>query len=134
MQIAMLKVSQITIERLRNNELAKELPEFYQLKDLVENNRNHNHDVVFEHSLNTAESMREQIASSPELIQRLLENKVGEHTRKELLMLTTLLHDIGKLTTKKQEGEKVWFPGHDESGARIAGEMLKRTDMSDQER
>lgn len=125
----MLQISEITTDKIKNNELTQELSEFYELKNLVEHNRNHNHDIVFEHSLNTARAMRKQIATAPKTVQSLLNQPVETHTRKELLELTALLHDIGKLTTKKQEGEKISFPGHEVTGAKIILDILERTDL-----
>jgi len=47
----MIKVSAINIKKLKDGEFKKELPEFYELKDVVENNAWHNDDIVFTHAL-----------------------------------------------------------------------------------
>jgi putative nucleotidyltransferase with HDIG domain len=62
------------------------------------------------------------------------DNDVLEHTYKVLdrtntdliLRMSALLHDTGKFYAFKQEGEKISFHGHEISGAKIAGEILKR--------
>jgi hypothetical protein len=47
----MLKISDITIEKIKNDEFIKELPELYELKNVIENNLWHTNDSTFNHTL-----------------------------------------------------------------------------------
>lgn len=66
---------------------------------------------------------------------------VGEHTLKMLELIpagrvlrwTALLHDTGKLSTKRAEDDgREFFPGHAEAGAAAAKDILKRFKMDNE--
>ena len=42
----MLKISDVTIKKIKNNDYIKELPELYELKEVIENNEWHNKERV----------------------------------------------------------------------------------------
>ena len=66
-----MKIADITIEKLRNGELADELPEFYELKDVIENNEWHNNDSVFNHTIVVLEKLEELLKKTNEKSFRL---------------------------------------------------------------
>jgi len=96
MKRKVMDVSEITMKRLRDGKLVKELPELYELKDVIEINTWHDHDPVFNHTLNV---MKNLLALEKKLGAKgnaLLSRRIGFHTRRELLFLAAMLHDIAK--------------------------------------
>lgn len=126
----MLPIAKITLEKIKNNTLTQELPEFYRLKNIVETNGWHNQDITFDHSGRTAKIITELLQTASERVRTYLAERVIQHTKKELLLLTALFHDIGKLDTAERAGDAIHFPGHDAAGARRVTEIFKRTDLA----
>lgn len=71
----MLKISDISIEKLRNNEFQKELPEFYELKGVIENNSWHSNDPVFDHTLAVLKELEKLLKSANDKINSILSEK-----------------------------------------------------------
>lgn len=53
--------------------------------------------------------------------------------KKSLFNLVLILHDIGKVKTRQVVGDKIMFIGHDEEGAKIIKERLKKLRFSNDE-
>jgi len=130
----MLKVSEINIKNLKNNRFEKELPELYQLKNVIENNSWHNHDPVFDHIIATLESLEGLLEKAKNKINLYLDQTVDKHTRKELLFLAALFHDIAKKETIVSEDGLTACLKHEEAGARKVKKILERFDLSDKEK
>ena len=58
----------------------------------------------------------------------------GGHTRAALLKMAALLHDIGKPETRRQEGTRMTFHGHEHAGERITRLVAKHLKLSVKER
>lgn len=58
----------------------------------------------------------------------------GAHTRLSLLKLAALLHDVGKPQTKKKEGDRFTFHGHENVGKGITRLVAKHLRLSVKER
>ncbi len=58
----------------------------------------------------------------------------GGHTRLSLLKLAALLHDVGKPDTKKKEGDRFTFHGHENVGKGITRLVAKHLRLSVKER
>lgn len=56
-----IKISEFTIERIQNREFEKLIPEFYELKEIVENNPWHNNDSVLNHTISLLKELEELI-------------------------------------------------------------------------
>jgi UTP:GlnB (protein PII) uridylyltransferase len=125
----MLSLADFTIENIKTGKLAAQLPEFYALKNIIENNAGHIHDPVFDHCVRTAEKLSEVLLTVPSEVRRQLQEQIGEHTRAELLCLAALLHDIGKVEVPmSSEGA---FIGHEKAGAILVRDsILKKTNLS----
>jgi len=102
-----INVDEISLIGLRNENYAELLPEFYQLKKVVENSPWHVHQTVFDHVVKVYEEM-----------EKLLKKSNLSPERKKLLRIATLLHDIAKPDTliTDQEG-MARCPGHELLGA-----------------
>lgn len=87
-------------------------PRFLKLKDVVENNTHHDHQSVYDHTMlvfNVAkEKLTAEFISNPEAKKRFLdfinERADEKFTRKDCMLLTALLHDIGKAASYKEDG------------------------------
>ena len=87
-------------------------PYFLKLKSVVENNAYHNHETVYDHLLKTMNTAKEEIKgdfiSNPEakkLFGEFIREQVGNIERSNLMILTALLHDIGKMLQVEENGQ-----------------------------
>lgn len=128
----MLKIQDINQNDFISGKLENELPEFYKLKNVIENSRSfHKNDSVFDHSLRVLNCLNELLIDQkyPELDQ-----PVDNYSRKDLLILATLLHDIGKQSTLVYKDGFTSAPGHGEAGVAMLPQILSRFDLSDKEK
>lgn len=109
-------------------------PEFQELKDVVEKTLYHFNERVYDHVLLVLKNLKEILERiNPETAAKLSE-KIGARTRKELLIIATVLHDISKTEciVVKEDGT-TRCSGHEEAGAKKAIEILKRFGLSEAE-
>jgi flagellin-specific chaperone FliS len=131
----MIKVSDITVEKLRNGQLQDLLPEFFELKNCIENNGWHNNDSVFDHTINVLGELKKILETASNKINSYLEQKVDSYLRKDLLFLGSLFHDIAKTDTLVIEENGITrCPQHEEIGSQKVKEILNRFDLSEQEK
>lgn len=124
------------IDKLRSGEFADLIPELYELKEIIENDGcYHNNDSIFNHTLRVLEKLEESLKDVKEKISDYLNQKITNYTRKELLFLATLLHDIGKKETLI-EGKSglTSCPNHAEQSLVKAEEILSRFGLSKKEK
>jgi putative nucleotidyltransferase with HDIG domain len=114
--------------------LAKELPEIYQLKEIIENNDWHNHESVFDHTLTVLRELKKIIKTSSPKIKRELNKRIDNYRRKDLLFLAALFHDIGKRKTLRKINDITWSSGHEREGAKKVKKILDRFDLSEKEK
>ncbi|MDP2670177.1 MAG: HD domain-containing protein [bacterium] len=130
----MIKVSAISIEKLRNGQFQNELPEFFELKSFIENNGWHNNDSVFNHTLAVLAELEKLLSDINDKINSYLNENIDTHTRKELLFLGTLFHDIAKSDVLVKNGDSTSCPKHEEIGSEKVKSILDRFDLSDREK
>ncbi len=97
----------------------------------------YHHLDVWPHSLETVvqlEGIFEQYAGDPEISQYLNEPLAGDRTRRGILKLGALLHDIGKPATRKKEKDRMSFHGHEHVGKSIVHSVAKLLLLSSRER
>jgi putative nucleotidyltransferase with HDIG domain len=97
----------------------------------------YHHLDVWKHSLEVVHQMEEvaaELQSHARLGQYFQEEIGGGHSRLALLKLAALAHDIGKPETRKQEGDRMTFHGHEHAGERITRLMAKHLKVSVKER
>jgi putative nucleotidyltransferase with HDIG domain len=128
-----LNIRDIALERLRNNELQNELPEIYMLKRIIENNSWHNNEPVFDHTINVISELGMIIRNGNNRIKKYLNQTIDENTQGGLLYFGALYHDIGKKNTMVKRPEYTFCVKHEEEGAVIAKQMLKKFFLSDLE-
>jgi len=130
----MLKVSDISIEKLRDNQFQKELPEFFELKNYIENNSWHNNDSVFNHTLTVLEELEKITKNVKNKVNSYLDRKVDNYKRRDLLFLGTLFHDIAKSDSFIKSDNSTSCPKHEELGGKKVKSILDRFDLSDREK
>jgi UTP:GlnB (protein PII) uridylyltransferase len=130
----MIKVSAITTEKLRNKQFLSELPEFFELENFVENNTWHNNDSVFNHTLAVLEELEKLLKNINNKINSYLNQTVDKHTKRELLFLGTLFHDIAKSDVLVKNGDSTSCSKHEEVGSEKVKLILDRFDLSDREK
>ena len=105
MKIAKINISNITSKLLKQNKYLSSFPEYYKLASITENNAWHINQNVFDHVVGVFAGLEEVLKfkdlnnSQVEKIYRYLSTKIGLRTRKEVLIVATLLHDIAKTDT-----------------------------------
>lgn len=129
-----VNISILNKRDIKSGKLAKLIPEFYELKKVVENNPWHNRESVFNHTLSVLEGMEKIIRDSKKEIKQALNEIIDKNSRKNLLYVAALLHDIGKKETVIDLGDGArGCPGHEEKGAEKVEKILKRFDLSQKE-
>jgi len=127
-------------------------PEVQRLSKLVENNSYHEFENVLEHLQSTFINCQELLSfdfiESPGLKKRYkerLSEKVdenGKYTRKDLLLIASSLHDIGKGVEKEKgiiylevidEVGNTRAPGHEHAGGVIIPDLLAEFDFTQKE-
>jgi len=130
-----IKVSAVlNIEKIKQGEFTEQIPEFYELKDVTENSDWHNNDTVFNHTLIVLEKLEKVLKNVKDEFLDYLGQKINGHTRRELLLLTVLFHDIAKKETIIKKDAKTFCPNHEEKSAIKANKILSRFDLSEKEK
>ena len=97
----------------------------------------YHHLDVWKHSLEVLAQLEKIIEgmSRDERVKAYLQEIIGGgHTRLALLKMTALLHDIGKPETRRPEGKRMTFHGHEHAGERITRQVAKHLKLSVKER
>lgn len=129
-----IRLPELTIEKIKNREFEKLIPELYELVEIIENNPWHNNDNVLNHTISVLVELEQLLQRLNDRIKVYLEKKINTHSRKELLFLVTLFHDIGKKKTYKREKDITRCPGHEEEGAVKLKTIIPRFDLSESEK
>ncbi|MDI6603294.1 MAG: HD domain-containing protein [Patescibacteria group bacterium] len=129
-----IKLSEFTLKRIKNKEFKKFIPELYELEEVIENNLWHNNDSVLNHSISVSIELKELFKKLNKRVRLYLNRKMDSHSRKELLFLAAIFHDIGKRETFKKEKDITQSLGHEEIGAVKLKKILPRFNLSEKER
>lgn len=130
----MLDIKQITPEKLEQGDFEKELPQFYALKAVVENNSWHIKQSVFDHSVKTFKSSEYVLSleylKNKHLTNSLLDEKVGKLTKRDCLKIAMLFHDVAKKICQIDNAEgKTSAPHHENIGSIIVEDFIKDFDL-----
>jgi len=126
-----IKLADFTIKKIIKGGFKRVIPELYGLKGIIENNPWHNKESVFDHTLTVFDNLEKVIRDSKEEIRCALNKIVDKNSRKKLLYIAALIHDIGKGETITNLGSGVkGCPGHEKKGAQRARNILKRFNLS----
>lgn len=124
----------LDVQDLRSGKLAELLPEFYELKNSVENSKDgwHQQEPVFDHTLSVLEAL-EKIFADNKNLEAEFNERIDNYTRKELLKIATTFHDIGKKEAMTKEGGFTKCAGHEQIGVERTKTILKRFNLSKKE-
>ena len=133
-----IDILSITSKNLREGKLRVILPEYYDLSSAVENNPAHKYQNIFDHVISVFQGL-ENILKFNFLNEKLrnkldsaLFEKIGSHSRREILIVATILHDIAKTLTiiKNEKTGMTACPGHELIGSYLSREMGGRFGLS----
>lgn len=138
--ITKINILDITWQDLVDGKYQELLPEIYNLAKIVENNSYHNKQTVFDHVMKVYENLLEFFeftevkVSEKKLLDKYLVKRIGGKTRKEILLIATLLHDFAKSETALDypNGQIICF-GHELLGAKRVKIFKTRFDLDDVE-
>ncbi|MEW5894553.1 MAG: HD domain-containing protein [Candidatus Omnitrophota bacterium] len=97
----------------------------------------YHHLNVWPHSLETVRQMDilvKEVRDDHEVTGYLNEIMASHRSRKAILKLACLLHDIGKPQTRRKEGERIRFHGHEHAGVMITNAVSRQLKLSTRER
>ncbi len=137
----LIQIGSFSPESLADDSFSTGVPEFYKLKDVIESNDWHANQNIFDHSLDTARALRDitrfEYLTSQESVNLhdYLAQYIDTHTRKQLLMMATLLHDIGKsISLQRNTQGNTTSPSHGILGSWVAKPFLERFELSAKEK
>lgn len=114
--------------------------EFQETKQIIENNVSRDHESVFDHTIHVFIRIQELLVldflqkESRHLANSYFSTKIGRFTRTELLLVSSLLHDLGKSKTLTTEEDKTTAaPGHEIKSIEIAKIILNKLNFKEDE-
>ncbi len=116
---------------IKSGKLINLIPEFYELKNIVENNDWHCQENAFDHTLSVLDNLEKVLHKLNKETKQFLNEKIGNSTRKELLKIAALFHDIAKKETIVNDNGLTLCPRHEAKGSIKAKSILKRFQLSD---
>ena len=130
--IACLNKSNLVSGKLRTL-----VPELYELKEVIENSKDgwHDNESVFDHTLFVMSALEKLFLKIGKNLETILNQKIDKNTRKILLKIATMFHDIAKKETwTKDENGFTHFPRHGELSGQKTIKILDRFDLSTREK
>ncbi len=97
----------------------------------------YHHLNVWPHSLEVVkqcDGVIRMFQKNPRVSEYLNEKIAGNRSRAALLKLAGLLHDIGKPDTRRRQGERICFHGHEHVGREISEHVAKELKLSTREK
>ena len=105
MSIKSIDINSINSKFLKEKKYLKIFPEYYDLAKVSENGLWHDNQNVLDHVIGVFKGLEVVLmfkglnAHDENILRKYLSEIVGKRTRKELLIVSTLLHDIAKTDT-----------------------------------
>lgn len=128
-----IKLSEFTVEKIKNREFEKVIPELYELENVIENNPWHDRDAVLNHVISVALELNNLLTEVNDKIKKFLNQKIKNHSRKELLFLAAVFHDIAKKETLATKNGITETVGHEEMGSKKLKDIVSRFGLSEDE-
>lgn len=127
------KISLLSKTNIRSGKSANLMPEFYELKNIVENNGWHYKENVFDHTLSVLDNLEKTLRNLNKKTKQFLNKKVDSITRKNLLKVAALFHDIAKKETIIGNRQSTFCPDHEGKSSIKAKIILRRFKLSNKE-
>lgn len=128
-----IKISEFTIDKIKNREFEKIIPELYELENIVENSDWHINDDVLHHTISVLIELEKLLEETNDKIKCYLDQIIAKHSRKEILFLGATFHNLGKKETFLKEDNITKCPEHEEKGAEKLKKTIKRFDLPSKE-
>jgi len=126
-----MKIVDISVEKIRLGKFLTELPEIYELRGVIENNCWHNHETTFDHTLKVLTNYKKFLEKADSKVVICLNKKIDRLPVKDLIFASILLHDLGKKETiVNYEDGSSFFPLHEEISAVKSKKILDKLDFS----
>lgn len=129
-----IKLSEFTLEKIKNREFEQVIPELYELEEVIENNLWHNNDPVFNHVVSVSTELNKLFEEVNDKIKAYLAEKIKNYSRKDLLFIAAIFHDISKKETLKGNNKITECVEHEKMGAEKLGSILLRFDLTEEEK
>ncbi len=129
-----IELSEITIENIKSGKLKGIIPELYELSEVIENNLSHSNEPTLTHIISVRKELEILLKDAKKNVKDYLSSKIDFHSKGELLLFSSIFHDIGKKETIVKQGDKSSFPRHEEVSADKVKEILQRFALSDSEK
>jgi UTP:GlnB (protein PII) uridylyltransferase len=128
-----IQTKDLTLKNLQAGKFEKELPEVYALKTDIENNPWHKNQNTFFHTMLVLQELEKNTKKYKNL-QKYLNQNIDRNTRRNILFLAALFHDIAKPEMKiiTKEGWTM-FPKHEQKSAKKAATILSRINLTRKE-
>jgi len=126
-------ISLLSDSNIKSGQLADLVPEFYELKNVVENNDWHHKENIFDHTLSVLENLEKILRTLNKETKQFLDSRIDHISRRELLKVATLFHDIAKKETFSNNNGYTLCPDHEDEGSIKARRILKRFMLSNKE-
>ncbi len=128
-----MHIKDFNLEKFKSGELAKAVPHFDLIKNVIERDSFHNNDSVYNHSLNVALNVNRTVGHS-DFLKKYFERPVKNSTRLELITAAAFFHDIGKVSTYKITDGITSCKGHEELGFSLVSGYLKKVEGDEEEK
>ena len=129
------RAAQVIKEMDRSGFLRNIIPQISVMENVEQGG--YHHLGVWEHSLEALarmEGVLKEFEGDSDIGAYLAEPLAGMRTRRALLKMAVLLHDIGKPQTRVFDGERMTFHGHERVGKHIVRSIAKMLKLSTRER
>lgn len=132
-----INISGITSQSLKENQYQDSFPELYELSTVTENNLWHNNQSTLDHVIGVFAGIEKVLkfdkldSNNKRFLEKYLSVIIGRKSRKEILLVACLLHDIAKIDTliKRPDGT-TYCPGHELVAAERVGRFSLRFDLN----
>jgi hypothetical protein len=141
MNSGIINITGITSKLLREKKYINDLPEYYDLSKVLENNLWHSNQNVLDHVIAVFAGMEEMLQfkeldqKQKNYIEKYFSEKVGNLSRREILIVSVLLHDIGKSETRILHPDGTTsYPKHELISAQKVTDYSSRFGLSGKDR
>jgi len=126
-------IASLNKTNLVSGKLKTLVPELYVMQDAVEDNDWHLEESVFDHTVSVVGSLEKTLLNLTGPLKRRMNEEVDKNSRKILLKIAAIFHDISKPETLSKEGYPTRCVGHERIGAERTRNILRHFDLSTKE-
>lgn len=105
----------------------------FLLENIVENNKWHDNENVLIHTHKVYENMKKIFKNNKNKLSKYLSQKIGNYSKQELLLVASILHDIGKSKSFFINKNITNCHGHEKESAKYSYDILQHFMYSNQE-